>query len=127
MHALVSKLVALSIENYYMAFTKMKLKIYVGFMAPVAKRFPTTLVAYQNNKGKNLNTVQACAAAGKNLRKCCIRQFVGRLLILQFSRILDQKQFIFAILIRVLIAQKSKLGLDPTKIWRQLIHGKSPL
>ena len=81
-------------------------------MTPVAKRFPTTLVAYQKYKGKNLNTVQACAAPGKNLRKCCIRQFVGRLLNLQFSTILDQKQFIFAILIRVLIALKSKLSLD---------------
>jgi len=39
MHTLVSKLVALSVEKYYMALTEIQLK-YVGFMAPLAKKVP---------------------------------------------------------------------------------------
>jgi len=43
MHTLVSKLVALNVENYYMALTEIQLKIckkYVGFVAPLAKKVP---------------------------------------------------------------------------------------
>jgi len=38
MHTQVSKLVALSVEKYYMTLTKHKK--YVGFMATWAKKFP---------------------------------------------------------------------------------------
>jgi len=40
-HVIVSKLVALSVEKYYMALTEIQLKVaYVGFMAPLAKKVP---------------------------------------------------------------------------------------
>jgi len=39
MHTLVSKLVAFSVEKYYVALTEIQLK-YIGFMAPFAKKVP---------------------------------------------------------------------------------------
>jgi len=47
MHTVVSKLVALSVEIYYMALTEIQLKIcrFHGSVKP--KRFPTPAIAYR--------------------------------------------------------------------------------
>jgi len=76
MPTLVSKLVALSVEKYYMALTEIQLK-YVTFMAPLAKKVPDPWHT------RTLFT------------RCCRLQFVTAMNINYISGILRQ-QFITA-------------------------------